>query len=205
MFLTNLQNLILNSGLIAGYLIYFLIIFAESGLFFGFFLPGDSLLFTLGLVAAKSSLHIGWLIGLGIIAAISGDSVGYAFGRKIGPAIFKRPDSRFFKQEYVKQAEDFYEEHGKSTIIIARFTPFVRTFAPILAGVARMSYGTFLSYNIIGGSAWITTISLLGYFLGNVIPNIDKYILPIVAVIVVFSILPSFLHLKKSTKQKNND
>ncbi|MEI6346290.1 MAG: VTT domain-containing protein [bacterium] len=166
------------------------VVFAESGLFFGFFFPGDSLLFTAGLLASQGLLPIGWLlIGTGG-AAILGDSVGYWFGKKTGPAIFSREDSLFFHKKHVERAQKFYEVHGKKTIILARFVPIVRTFAPILAGVGQMDYRTFLSYNIIGGLAWSLGLTSLGYFLGGLIPSIDRYLLPIVLGIIAISFVP---------------
>lgn len=167
------------------------ITFAESGLFFGFFLPGDSLLFTAGLVASQGYLNF-WVIILGtIIAAISGDSVGYAFGRHVGPKLFTREDSWFFKKSYVEQTKKFYERYGKKAIILARFVPIIRTFAPILAGVGQMNYRIFLVYNIVGGASWAAGLIILGFSLGKVIPNIDHYILPIVLLIIVLSLLPT--------------
>lgn len=166
------------------------VVFAESGLFFGFFFPGDSLLFTAGLLASQGLLPIGWLLIGTAAAAILGDSVGYWFGKKAGPAIFSREDSFFFHKKHVERAQKFYELHGKKTIILARFIPIVRTFAPILAGVGKMDYRTFLSYNIIGGLAWSLGLTSLGYFLGALIPSIDRYLLPIVLLIIAISFVP---------------
>lgn len=176
------------------------IIFAESGLFFGFFLPGDSLLFTAGLVASQGHMNI-WVLFVGsAIAAILGDSVGYAFGHKVGPKIFTRDDSLFFKKEYIEKTRIFYERHGKKTIILARFVPIVRTFAPILAGVGGMEYRTFLSYNIIGGIIWCIGLLSLGFILGSFVPDIDRYILPIVLGIIVVSMIPNALDFARSRK-----
>ena len=180
-----------------GYLGVFFIIFAESGLFFGFFLPGDTLLFSAGLLASQGYFSIAILIWLAILGAILGDQIGYLFGRKFGPKIFNRDESFFFRKRYVVDAENFYKKYGKKTIIFARFVPIVRTFAPILAGVGKMRYRTFVTYNIIGGAVWAAGITLLGYFLGQKIPNIDAYIIPILLVIIFISILPalfSFLY-----------
>lgn len=176
------------------------IIFAESGLFFGFFLPGDSLLFTAGLVASQGYINIWILFVFCAIAAIAGDSVGYAFGRKVGPKLFTKEDSFFFKKAYVERTKVFYEQHGKKTIILARFVPIVRTFAPILAGVGQMNYRTFLSYNIIGGILWSVGLLALGFILGKFIPNIDQYILPIVLLIIVLSMLPNVVDFIKSRR-----
>lgn len=142
-----------------------LIIFAETGLLVGFFLPGDSLLVTVGVVAHLSEWNIFWLLGTLCVAAVVGDTVGYWVGAKAGPAIFNRPDSRLFKRDHLLAAKAFYERHGGKTIIIARFMPFVRTFAPVVAGAARMEYRTFLFYNVIGGVSWITSMLLFGYTL----------------------------------------
>ncbi len=174
------------------------IIFAESGLFFGFFLPGDSLLFTAGLVASQGYINIWFLLAGATIAAIAGDSVGYAFGRKVGPKIFTREDSWFFKKAYVERTKIFYEHHGKKTIILARFVPVVRTFAPILAGVGEMEYKTFLRYNIIGGVLWSVGLLVLGYGLGIFVPNIDQYILPIVLGIIIVSMIPNAIDFVKN-------
>jgi membrane-associated protein len=168
----------------------FLIVFAESGLFFGFFLPGDSLLFTAGLFAAQGTLNLPLILVGCFVAAVAGDQVGYVFGQRVGPALFKRPDSRLFKQEYVERARAFFEKHGPKTIVLARFVPIVRTFAPILAGVGRMQYRTFVSYNLIGGFLWAVGVTLLGYWLGNLIPDIDAYLLPIIALIIALSFVP---------------
>ena len=176
------------------------IIFAESGLFFGFFLPGDSLLFTAGLVASQGHLNIWILIVGSAIAAILGDSVGYAFGRKVGLRLFSREDSRFFKKAYLERTKVFYQKYGKKTIVLARFIPIVRTFAPILAGVGEMSYPTFLAYNIVGGLGWTVGLLSLGFGLGKFVPNIDKYILPIVLLIIVVSMIPNAIDFIKSRR-----
>ena len=181
------------------------IVFAESGLFFGFFLPGDSLLFTAGLVASNGRLDIYTLLIGCALAAILGDSVGYAFGAKVGPKIFIKEESFFFKKRYLDATKNYYDRHGKKTIIMARFIPIVRTFAPILAGVGSMNYRTFLSYNILGGIGWSTLLLLLGYGLGRNIPGIDKYLLPIVLVIIVISILPGVFNFIKISRKKENN
>lgn len=167
-----------------------LIVFAETGLFFGFFFPGDSLLFTAGIFASQGFFSIGVLLVGCIVAAILGDSVGYWSGRKYGRKLFDRDEGFFFKRKRLYDAEIFYEKHGKSTIIIARFVPIIRTFAPIVAGIGKMHYGTFISYNIFGGVFWVTGLLLLGYFLGGMIPNPDTYIVPIAFLIIVLSFLP---------------
>ena len=178
------------------------IIFAESGLFFGFFLPGDSLLFTAGLLASQGLMSISALIIFCIIAAILGDTVGYWTGKKYGRKLFELDTKYFFKKKYLEDAEIFYEKHGKFTIIIARFVPIIRTFAPIVAGMGKMHYFTFLSYNIIGGVFWCVSMLGLGYFLGGIIPNPDKYILPIIFLIIIISLLPVIFKFIKIRKQK---
>lgn len=179
----------------AGYVGVFGIVFAESGLLIGFFLPGDSLLFTAGFLASQGFLNIVILAVGSCIAAVVGDSVGYFFGKKVGPAVFKKEDSLFFNKKYIQSSQEFYNKHGGKTIILARFVPVVRTFAPILAGVGQMHYAKFFSYNVIGGILWGLGVTLLGYFLGSAIPNVDKYLLPIIAVIVILSILPGVVHV----------
>lgn len=188
----------------AGYVGIVAILFAESGLFIGFFLPGDSLLFTAGFLASQGYLHIVVLMVLSFIAAVAGDSVGYAFGRRAGPAIFKREDSLLFHKDHLERARIFYERHGGKTIVLARFMPIVRTFAPILAGVGRMRYGVFLTYNLVGGFLWAVGLSGLGYFLGSVIPNIDHYLLPIIVLIIVLSIAPSVYHVLKDKSTRDH-
>ncbi len=181
----------------------FLIIFAESGLLFGFFLPGDSLLFTAGLFASKGDLNIAVILVGCFAAAVIGDQVGYLFGRKVGPSIFSRPNSKLFKQEYIQRADDFFESHGAKTILLARFVPVVRTFAPILAGVGSMKYRTFLMYNLIGGFLWAVGVTSLGYLLGDQIgtDNIDKYLLPIIALVILISILPAVFEVLKHRRK----
>lgn len=176
------------------------IVFIESGLLVGFFLPGDSLLFTAGLLSANGTLPDLWILLLTIpIAAIAGDQVGYAIGRKAGPAIFRRPDSRFFRQEYVERSHEFFERYGARTIVLARFVPIVRTVAPVMAGVSRMDYRTFLTFNVIGGIAWGISVTTLGYFLGQfdfVKANIEFIIIGIV----VLSVLPIAFELTRARR-----
>ena len=171
------------------------IVFAESGLLIGFFFPGDSLLFTAGFLASQEVLNVYLLVPLMFVAAVAGDSAGYAFGRKMGPAIFKREDSIIFHKAHLERARVFYERHGGKTIVLARFMPIVRTFAPILAGVGNMNYRTFLFFNLIGGALWAIGLTLLGFFLGSVVPNVDRYLLPIIALIIFISVLPSVIHI----------
>lgn len=165
------------------------IVFAETGLLVGFFLPGDSLLFVAGMVAGTGRLEILPLIALLTVAAIVGDAVGYLLGRRAGPAIFNQPSSRWFKREHLLRTKEFYEKHGGQTIVIARFVPIIRTFAPFVAGVAEMSYSKFASYNIFGGIGWVVGVTLLGYFLGG-LPFVQKYFDKVLIGIVLVSVLP---------------
>jgi membrane-associated protein len=167
-----------------------IVVFVESGLLIGFFLPGDSLLFTAGLLTRTGVLDVPvWALVLLVpLAAIAGDQVGYVIGRKAGPAIFHRPDSRFFRQEYVEKAYGYFERHGARTIVLARFVPVVRTFATVMAGVARMDLRRFALYSLIGGVAWTTAVTLLGYWLGHVAvvrDHVELFILGIVALSLV--------------------
>ncbi len=173
------------------YLLLFVVIFAETGLVIFPLLPGDSLLFIAGTVVATTGLNLHLLIALLIAAAILGDSVNYAIGHYIGPKVFDRQDSRWFKQEYLRRTQAFYDKYGAVTIIIGRFVPIVRTFAPFLAGVAGLRYGRFLAYNVIGGVVWVTTLVYAGYLFGN-IPWVKQNLTWIVIGIVVVSLIPAF-------------
>jgi membrane-associated protein len=179
----------------------FAIVFAESGLLFGFFLPGDSLLFTAGLLASQGKLNIAVILMGCFVAAVTGDQVGYAFGQRVGPALFRRPDSRFFRQEHVERAREYFDRYGAKTIVLARFVPLVRTFAPIVAGVGRMRYRTFVTYNVLGGLLWAVGVTLLGYTLGETVPHIDRYLLPAIAVIVAVSLVPLVRELGKARRR----
>lgn len=186
-----------------GYIGIFLIVFAESGLLIGFMLPGDSLLFTAGIFASQGFFNVWLLCLLTFIAAVLGDNVGYAFGKRVGPRIFTKKDSLFFHQKYIDKSQDFFDKHGGKTLILARFTPIVRTFAPILAGVGKMEYKRFFFYNVIGAVIWAIGVTLLGYFLGSLIPNPDQYIIPGIIIIVAVSVLPSIWHVirdRRATK-----
>ena len=198
-----LKNLIAAGG----YLLLFAIIFAETGLLIGFFLPGDSLLFIAGTLCAvvlpgheTPLLNIGVLIPLLCVAAIAGDATGYMIGRKVGLKLYSRPDSRFFKHEHIVKTQQFYDRHGPKTIVLARFVPIVRTFAPTVAGAGQMKYSRFALYNIAGGIGWIVSMSLLGYFLGN-IPFVQKNLEKAVILIVVLSILPMVIHWLRERKK----
>lgn len=173
----------------AGYAGLFAIIFSESGLF-AFFFPGDSLLFTAGLIAAGGYLNIWILAPLLFIAAVLGDNVGYHIGKMAGGRMWEWKDSFYFRRSHLEKTRNFYEEHGPKTVVLARFVPVVRTFAPVLAGVAKMPYKIFFTYNIIGGFLWAVCVTLAGYFLGQSIPDIDKYLLPIIGAIIIASFLP---------------
>jgi membrane-associated protein len=204
------QKLVQSIGLIG----LFLVIFAESGILIGFFLPGDSLLFAAGLVTAGLTTADGtvWTLADGNIAvvaigcalaAIIGDQVGYAFGNKVGPSLFKRPESKLFKPAYVDKAEAFFEKHGSKSIVLARFVPIVRTFAPIVAGVSKMHYRTFVKFNIIGGIVWGAGLTLLGYWLGNSFPWIGKNIEYAIVLIVVISLAPVAIEFIRHRRGRN--
>lgn len=196
----DLQGLITSIG----YLGIFGMTFAESGLFFGFFLPGDSLLFTAGLLASQKVFNIWILLPLITLGAIGGDSVGFWTGRKFGNWLLKQKESFFFQKKHLESAKRFYNKHGGKTLILARFIPAIRTFAPIVAGMADMHYGSFLTYNILGGLLWSFGMTLLGYFLGSVIPDVDKYLLPIIGVIIVLSVIPAIIHYVKDRQETEN-
>ena len=184
-----------------GYALLTAIVFAETGLLVGFVLPGDSLLFTIGVVAGAGQLNIGVMMVLLVCACMLGDWSGYLLGRRAGPAIFKRPDSRFFKQEYLQRTHEFYEKHGGKTIIYAKFVPIIRTFAPFIAGVGRMRYSRFASFDIFGAIGWVCSMTTLGYYLGS-IPfvrrNFDKFVL----LVVFISITPMLYHALKAILAK---
>ncbi|MFA6257911.1 MAG: VTT domain-containing protein [Candidatus Paceibacterota bacterium] len=173
-----------------GLLGIFFIVFAESGLFFGFFFPGDSLLFSAGLLASAGYFNIFYLFFGSFLFAVLGDSVGYWTGKKLGPRIFSKPNSFFFNKKNLDKTTKFYDQYGKKTIVLARFVPIVRTFAPILAGAGNMKYDNFIFYNFLGGFFWTSGTIFSGYFLGNSIPNIDQYILPIIVIIIILSLAP---------------
>lgn len=193
----------------AGWLAVIAVIFAESGLLIGFFLPGDSLLFTSGFLVYSGvfDINIHLFVFLLFLAAVVGDNVGYAFGKRVGPHLFNRPNSRFFKQENIHAAQAFYEKHGGKAVIIARFVPFVRTFAPVVAGIGAMEYKKFLIFNMIGGFIWAVGITYAGYYLGAVFTrlglDIDHVLLPIIALILLVSLLPPIIHILKDKKQRD--
>jgi membrane-associated protein len=186
-----------------GYVGLFAIVFAESGLFFGFFLPGDSLLLTAGLLASRNLLNIWILLPLLFVAAILGDNVGYWFGAKTGPRIFSREESLLFKPKNLLAAKAFYDKHGGKTIILARFMPFIRTFAPIVAGAVEMDYKRFMFFNLIGGLVWAIGVTLIGYIFGlffGQIEGIDKYFTIVVIAVIVISALPAVIHVWRDSK-----
>jgi membrane-associated protein len=189
-----------------GYAILFAIIFAETGLLIGFFLPGDSLLVTAGILASQDlfGLDIVLLILILIPAAIIGDAVGYTIGRRSGDRLFKRPDSRFFKREHIEKTQVFYAKHGGKTIVLARFVPIVRTFAPVVAGIAKMPYREFALFNIAGGLLWILSTTLLGYFLGKIIPRetLTSYIHYVIGGVILISIIPIIIEFVKARSRK---
>jgi len=201
------------AGPLAALLVVMLIIFAENGLLIGFFFPGDSILFTVGVLvqgtnSIKLDFDINLVIGLLFLAAIIGASVGYEFGKRIGPRLFKRPDSLLFRKENVQKAQKFYDKYGGKTIIIARFVPVVRTFVPLIAGIAKMEYKTFLMFNILGGALWVAGITYLGYFMGAWLNNmgidVDTILLPIIAIILIASISPALYQLLKEKERRQN-
>lgn len=195
-----------------GYVLIFGIIFAESGLLVGFFLPGDSLLFTAGMFAAgtfsKTFPNVDfniWVLLVGVfLAAVAGDQVGYVFGRKAGPALFSRPDSRFFKQEHLEKAQEFFERHGPRAIVLARFVPIVRTFCPIVAGAGHMEYRTFVRFNVVGGFLWGIGVTLLGYYLGNVSIIADHVEIALLLVVAV-SLVPVGIEMLRSRRDKRRE
>ena len=176
-----------------GYIGVTAIIFTETGLLLGFFLPGDSLLVTAGLLGSQGYLNVYYLGALCTVAAIVGDSLGYAIGRASGPRIFTREDSLFFNKKHLYRAHQFYEKHGGKTIVLARFMPIVRTFAPVVAGAAEMRYRDFIFYNIVGGVVWIWSMLFVGYFLGRYVPGIDKHIEKVIIIVIFLSILPGII------------
>ena len=173
------------------------VIFAETGLLIGFFLPGDSLLFTAGLLASQGKLNFAVILVGCFVASVLGAQTGYFIGRRVGPALFRRPDSRLFKKEYVDRAEAYFADHGDRTIVLARFVPIVRTFSTVIAGVSRMNARSFFIYNVIGGLIWTGGVTTAGYFLGKTVPSVDKYLLPIIAVIVIVSAIPVLLEARR--------
>jgi membrane-associated protein len=195
----NVPELIRMGGLIG----LVVVVFAETGLMVGFFLPGDSLLVTAGLFAAKGDLNIVWLNLAVMAAAILGDATGYWIGRRAGHALYSRPNSFFFRKQHLVKTHDFYEKHGGKTIVIARFVPIIRTFAPVVAGAAEMGYRQFATYNIVGGIGWVASMTMTGYFLGRAVPDIDKHIHIVVAVVIFLSLLPGIISILREKLKKS--
>lgn len=185
-----------------GYLVLVAIVFTETGLLVGFFLPGDSLLITAGLVAAAGGLNIWWINVLLAVAAVSGDSVGYAIGARIGPRLFTREKSLLFNPAHVERTRRFYARHGAKTIVIARFVPIIRTFAPVVAGVGTMEYRRFLVYNVAGGVGWVTSMTWAGYLLGRAIPNIGEYVHVVVVIVIVLSVIPIVVEIFRERRRR---
>jgi membrane-associated protein len=186
-----------------GYVVLFVIVFTETGLLVGFFLPGDSLLITAGIVAAAGGLNIWWLNVVLIVAAITGDSIGYAIGVRLGPRLFTRPQSLLFNPRHIERTRVFYERHGPKTIVIARFVPIVRTFAPVVAGVGQMEYRRFIFYNVAGGIGWVTSMTWAGYGLGRVIPNLGSYIHLVVGIVIVLSVIPIVIEIVRERRRRS--
>ncbi len=187
----SIDKIILGGGLIA----IGATVFAESGLLIGFFLPGDTLLFGAGILASQGTLPIGWLLVVVIVSAIVGDNVGYSIGHRTGKKIFSKKDSILFRHEHIEQAEKFYETHGGKTIIMARFIPIVRTFAPVVAGIGNMSRRRFLVFNAIGGALWGGGVTLAGYWFGSRVPWVEHYITPVILGVVALSVIGSSVHI----------
>jgi len=185
-----------------GLLVIGAILFAESGLLVGFFLPGDTLLITAGVFASHGKLSLVWLLVVVVLSSTAGDNVGYQIGHKTGHKIFKKKDGILFRHEYLQRAEDFYESHGGKTITLARFIPIIRTFAPIVAGAAKMDYKKFMFFNILGAFVWGISVTFLGYFVGSKIPNIDSYLLPAVLAATVFTFTPALYHILKDKETR---
>ncbi len=193
----DVRGIIESFGPLIGYIAVFGMVFLESGLLIGFFFPGDSLLFTAGLLASQGFFDIEILIIGCFLGAVIGDTIGYFIGYKLGRKLFQREDSLLFRKAHLIQAEVFYQKHGGKTIILARFMPVIRAFAPVVAGIGSMTYPTFVFYNLFGGFLWSAGLTLLGFYLGNSIPNIDRYLLPIIGLIVLASISPAIYHVIK--------
>jgi membrane-associated protein len=201
-FLTDVRGLV-QAG---GYIALAIIVFTETGLMIGFFLPGDSLLVTAGLFAAKGDLNIVWLNVLLIACAIAGDATGYFIGKKLGPALFRKEDSLLFKKKHLIATHEFYEKHGGKTIILARFIPVIRTFAPVVAGMANMSYRRFALFNIVGGIGWVVSMTMIGYLLVTIFPATEQHIEKVILIVIFLSILPGiieFLRARAKAKRES--
>jgi membrane-associated protein len=186
-----------------GYVALAIIVFTETGLMIGFFLPGDSLLVTAGLFAAKGDLNIFFLNALLMTCAVLGDATGYFIGRKLGPALFRKEDSLLFKKKHLIATHEFYERHGGKTIIIARFVPIVRTFAPVVAGMANMGYRRFALFNIIGGIGWVFSMTMIGYLLVTLFPATEKHIEKVIIIVIFVSLLPGLIEWLRARRKKD--
>jgi membrane-associated protein len=198
-YLTDVRGLV-QAG---GYLALAIIVFAETGLMVGFFLPGDSLLVTAGLFAAKGDLNIFYVIALLSVCAITGDATGYYIGWKLGPALFRKEDSLLFKKKHLIATHEFYEKHGGKTIIIARFVPIIRTFAPVVAGMASMSYRRFALFNIIGGISWVVSMTMIGYMLVTIFPATERHIEKVIVIVIFLSILPGIIEWSRVRRRSS--
>jgi membrane-associated protein len=186
-----------------GYAVLFAIVFVETGLLVGFFLPGDSLLITAGLVAAAGGLNIWWLNVLLVVAAVVGDAVGYTIGARLGPRVFRREKSLLFNPWHLERTRAFYAKHGAKTIVIARFVPIVRTFAPVVAGAGRMPYRRFVFYNVAGGVGWVTSMTGAGYLLGQAIPDIGSRVHVVVLIVVILSVIPIVVEIVRERRRRS--
>lgn len=194
----DIPHLIQTGGLV----LIALIIFAESGMFVGFFFPGDTLLLSAGVFAAQGKLDVYSLIAVVALAAIAGDNIGYQIGKRFGRGLFNKPNSVLFKKQHLRQAEDFFTKYGSKAMLLAHFVPIVRTFAPAAAGIANMNRKQFVIYDAIGDTAWAISVTLIGYFVGTRIPNIDHYILLAVAFVMLATLGPALYHLAKALLEK---
>ncbi|MBZ5495413.1 MAG: VTT domain-containing protein [Acidobacteriia bacterium] len=196
--LTDVQGLIQWGGTV----LVCIIIFSETGLFVGFFLPGDSLLVTAGIFAAMGHLNLPLLLTTVSLCAIAGDQVGYWIGRRAGATLYRREDSFFFRRKHLQRAHDFYEKYGGKTIVLARFVPIVRTFAPAVAGAANMKYRRFVTYNVVGGVLWVWSMLLAGFFLSSAIPDVDRHIHMVIVIVVFLSVLPAVIEVLRNRGRK---
>jgi membrane-associated protein len=186
-----------------GYAVLFAIVFVETGLLVGFFLPGDSLLITAGLVAAAGGLNIWWLNVLLVVAAVVGDAVGYTIGARLGPRVFRQEKSLLFNPRHLERTRAFYAKHGAKTIVIARFVPIIRTFAPVVAGAGRMPYRRFVFYNVAGGVGWVTSMTGAGYLLGQAIPDIGSRVHVVVLIVVILSVIPIVVEIVRERRRRS--
>lgn len=204
MFDFNFESLIVGSGVLLGLIIIGGIIFAESGLLIGFFLPGDTLLLFAGFFASQGKLPLGWLLITVVICAIAGDNVGYSIGHRTGHRIFRKKEGIFFHKKHIQRAENFYDQHGGKTIILARFVPIVRTFAPLVAGIGKMPRKRFIIFNVIGAFIWGVGVTLLGYFLGGFVDpaTVEKFILPVIGIVTLGTFGPAIYHILKEESSR---